>query len=657
MAIEKGNQGPKNKPQSTMEAAMAEAKAHKADAQTPPPGAQGGAQAQDTRPRPGGLDTLFNVPMTRRSTGETTAKLKAALEELMKSDIQPTFGDGFQMVALDRNASNVTVSDLLVCFHERVQGKDYVAVYNLLVEDSVEGLVDRSITHQGRTYTIPAVVSDLYDDELWYIVMDYVSSHYGLPNAEIIDAGVRVIPAGITAENGTHLRDMLFVSTQACFNTMDSAQGRISNPFSIKIVKDRVATLTAKVKYHAGQTEDSGGLPIRSDVAVRLLGNLPTKSNSGVGRAAALSAVDGYIDLVFDPESSMGQPQGFNQGFAFGQQQVAPGIHYYPRFVMTRVDSQIPVINMETQLLALSSALLMGNDGAWAGAFNPSPDQRGRDLDFKDIGAIGYEVPLQQLGVQNPENPHEKLPTKKDSFTPGRLMQLLGTTVHNKLIYSMDIEEAGDLTWVQSEFIRSANDDADAYRLVMEAASRLTDRAFEEYFEYGAPICVDDNTKVLLGYYIDPVTEERRDIRDIDYLAMLNIAGGRDLNVVARWGNIFDQVSVPMEVRLDEMYNLLDEALRGNLTITGRAHRITWSRDFLLALDRSCKAAGLDVRPADAFQTAGEGLGRGNQNASRFAVGGHEAGTFFNHATGDAWGDNRMAGLHNRFSRHGRGSF
>ena len=140
---------------------------------------------------------------------------------------------------------------------------------------------------------------------------------------------------------------------------------------------------------------------------------------------------------------------------------------------------------------------------------------------------------------------------------------------------------------------------------------------FSEFFPVGAPFVINDNNRVPLGVYQHGA--ETRDLRDLDYLAMLNLIGDRDMNAVMSWSSANDDINIPEEIRLDTKCRLIANALN-DAKITGWARRITVSKEAAKALGEAFRANGLVISPENMIQVNSSSQ-RGNSVALQAAMG------------------------------------
>ncbi len=632
MSVHKGK-GNQDQQRTAMGDALERAQGRAGHQGQDPRQAQGGPASHEAQAGPARRRSIVEMnsamprPVSRQPTGEVVMKFQDQLQKQMDRNFRQGFEQFFRLVVLDNNTENVPLSAIMMCYHEKVNNQDFLAVYTLLVEGSTGRLNTRTINMGGQQVEIDTVAGDVFvtNDFMWNKVQETVQAAYGR-RMLVMDAGTMVLPTELDPEDEEHLRRVLFNSTQACFTVMANQIGGKEEPFSVDWVNSSSDTLVARLDYNPGQAETATGEPVRSDVRITLQGTLSGQnSQAGFEQVRELSSVDGYIDLVYAPP----QQQAFNQ----------PPItqHYYPRFVITRADTEIDAVTMELQLLALSTTTLLSRNHAWAGVFRPRPV---KGVDLRDIGAIGYEVNF--TGDQNAKP--EYIDTKSNDFDLNALYQFVSMAINDGLIYSMDVEEVGELSWIHQAFLAEANNNRDAHQMILDAANNLTMGHFGQIYQ-GGQICVDDNNRVHLGHYTDE-NGQRRDLRDIDYLALLNLAGKNDPNVVVEWGNTFDQTDVPMEIRLEKRAKILKAMLGSSLVIKGYARRITFNPAFLEALNLACAKAGLSIRPNNLIQEFSGVGARGNFTAANFALGGQGANTLFNYGA-PQWGA----------QSHGFGSF
>ena len=600
----------------------------------PPPA--NGAQPVQNRRGIMNVNSLFSRPISRLATGEVVVKYKTTLEKQMELNFRQGFDSAFKLFVLDNNNANVgPLSSILVTYHEVQAGQHYMAVYTLLVEASSAGLNPKTVHYSGRNIEIETVSGDVFNDILWNRIVEHITTVTG-QKLNVLEAGTIVLPRELDPEDEDHLRRVIFEATQACYTVMETELGGKQDPFTIALINTGAENLVARLDYNPGSAETSTGLPVRSDVRISLQGSVnDQQAAGGFEQIRELVVVDAFIDLTYSPP---GPPV---------PGQLPTTQYYYPRAVITRADTVIDAITMELQLLALSQATLLNRNMAWAGVFRPRHHIKG--LDTRDIGAVNWEINL----ADNPGGKPDKIDTKAKSFGDTELYQLVTMSIHDKLLYSMDIEEVGELSWIHQAYLASADGDPKSYQLVIEAANKLTMGHFSQVFQGGA-ICYNEANRIHLGYYLDE-SGVKRDLREIDYLALLNVYGKDDPKAIVKWGETFDNRDIPIEIRMEDRANILKGILGANIHIKGYARRITFDPNFMIALNIACSRAGLIVRPNNLIQEfTGQGV-RGNLNAGLYGVAGNQVTGIWNQGP-SPYGNAGRGGINPHYmGRFGRG--
>lgn len=555
------------------------------------------------------LNTTMRRPFGRHQHGEQLGEYIAVFQQLING-AHVSEAKNFDLQPLDNTTSGLPLSCLLVVYKE----KNILSVFTLILEASYGNKtsqgnnilpeVPREIA-PGFTTTVQLVAGDALGKELWETIAHNLESIYG-NGYRIADAGAMTIPHEIVPnrENPHSLSRIWFTATQAAFSKLELITGDIEPPFTAEMIDTKNEQITANVNFadttKGGQALTATGAPVRSDFRITLectSKNQQFNHNNPLMMSAtrAISSVDGYVDLAFEP-AIMDQ----QVGWAAQQQQAAWGgqpqhnpmatVRYRPRIILTRADTEIDAITLELQLLSLaSSTLLMFND-AWTQCFKPNPNAVEPDL--KDIGAVGYEV---NFDGDATKTRGEKIPTKTQEFLQNidtNMMTLLPAIMHRNPLISMDIEETGELSWIQEVFLGVAAGAPDAIAALKIAASNLTCGYFNTLFDNSKTIVHDELVRIPLGYYNGP--NGIRDLRDVDYLAVLNKAGATDLEQVTRFSSCFDDRSKPMEMRTQTMLDIIRKTVGSeHVRVTGYARRYSLSPDFLMAIMEGVKRAGL----------------------------------------------------------------
>lgn len=485
-------------------------------------------------------------------------------------------------VALEAAALGLPCNALAIVMHGRAGNANVPMVYTLLMEPA-EPLVKRQYNVGNYTLDLKTVTGDIYTDETAKLVLGHVEK---VTNATVgaIDTGFNVVPNFLDLkdpENEARVRALLFFAFGALNTAYDVRYG--SQKF-LSLKKSGQQQLTATANWSGKQLYTASGLPMRSDVVLtttkrpRLVNNQPHQQSVASRPVTALSA---YVDLLYAPPRVENNQ---NQFMSYGIPQTAK-VMWFPRLVMTRSMPMGKVINIGELLLTLATSTVLGTNHNWINAFMP---KRGVES-IHDVGGLGWEHEFQP-GVR------AKIDTQDNSFS---LPEFLNHTVVDNLYYSMDVEESGDMTWLESALVtiaRGGEDSADAINYITRAADALTGGEFSKLFPAGEAIVANEVVRIHNGYYVDG--DQKVDIRNIDHLAILNMTGKNGSGLAQKWSNsLVDYAANPVMSQADRE-NILAE-LAPNAVITGFSSRITFNAKFLFALATAIHKAGTTVQFMD----------------------------------------------------------
>lgn len=560
-----------------------------------------------------GLNTRMKSPMARSSSSEQVQKFETAIKNVMETSITESMLSDFTVLVMDNNRHQIAFSTLLLVYKK--EGK--LAVYSYIIENSNTKLANRYDSIGGQQVEIEIVTGDVYNQKsYWDQVTQVVMSHTGASYENITDAGCMVIDSDLDMTDTTRLWNVVFNGVSATFTIIANVLGKEIETFTVQQIGQN-DQLVAVLDFSGDESETVTGLPVRSDIKLSLKGTVNVPNNEvGVQQQRDITQVCGYLDLIFE-RPPQNQP--------YGMMQQPSLLSYYPRFVITKMASMLDGESLEIQLLALSTSILLSNNMSWMGAFKP----RYLENDLRDIGAIGYEVNLSSDPNQKPE----RVNTKSDTFDTNKLQTLIVNTIRPDLIYSMDIEEVGELSWIHQAFLSAAFNDEDSIAAIVAAANNLTNGQFSRFWDGTQKICEYDDNRIHLGYFVGD-KGEKNDIREIDYLAVLNLVGKSNIQMVEEWESTFTQKNQDLSIRLDRRRKMLAALFSGKMEVKGFARRINFNPNFITALSQANQAANLVIRPGNTLQEFGAQHIRGNSGYSNFAVNAQNLGNVFNNNVG-----------------------
>jgi hypothetical protein len=562
-------------------------------------------------------------PVGRNMAGEDVSVIFQGLKDRIAKTMNEQQKADFRLLVLDNNATPVTYSSILVCYKEAVGGQNHIAVYSLMVESSGSPLESSTVNLNGQQVEVDVVAGDIYlHKSYWSVLEKFVIDSYGI-NALVHDGGCVIINSETEDFTETRFNRLLHNATQAVYTIMDNKLGSVEEPFTLGEVGAN-DQMIARVDFTRQHEENIVGLPVRGDIVVGMSAQTQTDAQFGLQQSRQLTRVTAYVDLMYQPAAAGFQPQP--QMGMFQQQAPMATQMYQPRLVMTTIDTMTDAVTMELQLLALSTALGLNRNMHWSGTFRTHKG-KGNDVDLKDLGALGYEINL----TGDPQAKPDRLDTRSAEFGDNEMRQLINMLIAPKLIYTLDIEEAGELSWIHQTFIAAANGNEDARLAILQAANNLTMGHFQTLFNASAPVCYDDQDRIHLGYYYDR-EGNRRDLRELDYVAILNLAGKTNPKLVEAWEDTHRNTQVALEVRLDQRKAILRQLISGDIVIKGFARRVSFDNAFLDALSEAIVKSGLNVRPAKGLDDNAGQVQRGGYALDHLVVN-QNVGNFFNYGT------------------------
>lgn len=554
--------------------------------QTPQQPQQGQAMQQPTQQGKWSFHTggLFNrAPIGRGVGSETLAKLQTALTEMYKQanpEVEMT------LIPIDNTSETaLAYSALVVCLRYKNNPELGVGFHTLIVEATGEKIPTKFENVNQTQVEVFRVAGDACDSILRAKVTEKVRAAF--PQSKIFDAEACVVPRAFDTENKTSVHQLALNAGLAAATELDVRQPGFQDLNLASAAHD--SNLVVNMTFNRQQLENSVSEPIRSDLLLSFTSQQQqqqqqnTSINSG-DRTARIAELSSFIDLVWAPT---GQANAAFNPYVVQQPQVSQ--KYAARMVVTNMHSTFATTT-PAQLLALVTALSVRDDNNWIQAFRPTPIA-GNDIDMHDIGAIGIEANFEN----NPTGFGARINTKADSFRPENLGQLVGAMIQPGLIISLDVPECGPETWYSSIFAAASNGSIEATEAIYNAANQLTNGNFGRYFALGAQIFTDLGNRVHTGYYTDK-NGVKRDIRDIDYLAVMNLVGERDPQAIRDWSDTFTRTQFPLIQRLAARKRTITALTGQSAEFTGFAQRVTFTQAFMDGLAKGCKDAGLNVR-------------------------------------------------------------
>ena len=526
---------------------------------------------------------LFAAPISRGVGSEYYNKLKDNLIEIYKqANDQVEIG----IIDLDNTAEPaLAFSAMVVAMRHKKDMNTGVAYHVLLIEATGEKITPIFETINNQQVEIMRVTSDAIDEVLMSKVLDKVRKAF--PTGPWNSTDATVVPASFNPEDKIAVHRLALNAGLANGTELEIRVNGFKDLNLNTIQND--STLNINIGFNRQQIEDAVGTPMRSD----LLLNFASKKNNQQGqrnvsvnsgdKEVKISELSGFIDLIWSPVNPMGM---FNP---YAQVQPTQTQKYAARLVITNLASNFSY-TPGSVLLSLVTAMSLRDDNNWIQAFRPTA-MTGKEIDMTDIGALNIEANLSN----EPSGFGTRIDTKSDNFKLEDLGQLVAALIQPGLIISMDCPESGPQAWYLSLFSAAANGSSAAYNIIYDAANRLTNGSFGKHMPHGTPMFTDMNNRVHVGTWIDR-NGNKRDIRDIDHLAVCNLVGDRNPQLIRDFSDTYLRTQYPLPLRLAARKKILSGLTNETATFNGFAQRVTFTAVFLDALIKGIKDTGLGVR-------------------------------------------------------------
>jgi hypothetical protein len=520
--------------------------------------------------------------LSRASSSENLSRAIAALAEEVKKTTEKPWE--VTLLPVDNSKeTNLSFSGIVFVVRRLDALERGLAYHTLILEGSDEALASKIESYQGTQFEIMNVTGNAYNETYAKTVYEIVSRAF--PNVVAHPVDAQVVPREFNFEVKDAVHALTLNAQLPCYTAIETLDKTFMDMDLTAFEKD--STLAVRLGFNEPQKTDYAGLPVRNDVSITLsaasiLRSAAVADPNAQDRTKMIATIGGYIDPIF-VQTDQNQMMMMNPNM--------PNPKFAIRFVMTNMEN-VAQTTLSSQLLAFTAAMALRENSNWFPYFAPRPMGAGhREVDLRDIGAINIEGNIQN----NPNGfaPYED--TKAASFGQRELAMLLQASFRPGMTFSLRVSECGSDTWYNSAFKAAADNHPGAIHAILTAANTLTGGAFAPIYNSNENPVVVNYDRVHMGYYVGP-DGMKRDIADIDYLAMMNLVGKVDPSVGAKWSNTFFREDQPVQLRLSDRKRMIESAIKTEVTYTGFGRLVTFTNRFIDSLAKACAQAGLDIR-------------------------------------------------------------
>jgi hypothetical protein len=556
--------------------------------------------------------SLFTSPMGRNLTSEILHKLTKAMQAVLNDSLSSQFES--MLIPIDReNNDSLSVSVLVVALQSKANPSFGVAYHTLILEGSTEPIQARTESINGQQVEIMRTVGDAFDPIMIRTVAEAVAMHF--PQTKLLSADACVVLRDFKFDDPSAVG---YLAINAAFAAATDLELQRPSFYDIDLSKaNNDSSLTIRTTFGNSERIDAISSPVRADIAIELSAAPVNQGNNngsfGIEKVSPVTRVDGFLDLIWDPAQVV-------QNIYAPQ---TPNFQKYSaRFVITNLESA-KLLTIPSQLLALVTTMNLRDNQAWVQALR-QVHRQGGDSNMHDLGAIGIEVNFEN----NQTGYGARIDTLSDAFKPENLGKLVAATIKPDLFLSMDVPECGPQTWSTSVFAAAAENNANANQAIINAADHLTNGAFSRHFNNSnGRVAIDENNRIHLGYYEDK-NGVRKDIRQIDYLAVLNRTGETDPVICRDWSDTYARTNYPLPIRLQARARIMQNLVPG-IVFTGFARRVTFEPAFIDALAKACAECGLKATSISPYTDLG-GYERATLQYGSYAMSSNDSVGLFN---------------------------
>ncbi len=547
------------------------------------------AQQQAAAPMRSAGFSLLNMGnvggLVRSSTSEALAKGFTAVEQAIKeSRISAAYKVHGVQVDNEADRRLLLASIVLAIRHE---ASGFVAHHTLLLEASADPIPSKVEVINQTQVTIDRFAAQAYDAKYSEAVEATIQAAF--PGQTILNTGATVVPRIFDWTDREATRELVQNAMMAAVTYLEARQPGFIDMDMSQITND--SNMQVQLSFDNPEITDYTGLPVRADINVvcSAVANQRVESGSlnGQTEAVPVSRVTGYIDLTYFPNQNPMQ--------GYGQPVIGASRIYQPRLVLTKMEHMLR-LTPAAQLFALATASVLGEGTNFYRAFKPkqkfSTEKGQKDfIDPHDIGAVNIEANLEK----NPSGVGVKTDTRAASFDDRQLGILIQATMHPGLAISVDVNDCGADTWFNRPLAAASTGDPAANAELLRAANTLTGGHFARLYgnsNFNAVLVTDE--RVLMGYYVGP-DGRRTDVREIDYLAVMNLLGTTNPQAIVDWSETIEMIQTSQALRLQGRRTIIRN-LCEQLTFTQIATRVTMNPEFMKMLVQALKECGVGLK-------------------------------------------------------------
>lgn len=541
----------------------------------------------------GGTNFGF-IPMKEGS--EYTSKVSKALEDAFKKMNKPMSGVEPIIVTLDNSIQTRMVYSVIAVVN-RVSETTFHYHYLILEATGTQPFTAREVADKlnnaRKQYQNAKAIVDVYvpgdanNATLHNSIAGILKNKFNLGNKQIelvsLDGMVLFREIELTEEL---YKRIAVISYNSLWGEYFAINNNGTASFNITAYREKGGKDQTPIKGLQFVNENTGnrvstdalGMPVRADFKIALESQFYNSNNLDINSRGAqmyLTNIKGFVDPI-PVEIGRDVNTGYGVQKVFFKK-------FKPNIVITGIDGILPTA--EFMLLGLTSAVVESNITQWPSSLN-----------MNTAGSLNVFTDLSGVVAEGKAVVGEKLNFAKQPFD--KTFKLIREMFDPEPMISCDVQASGPETFYTSILAVAASPAMDANSLsnqetarreIVSSAHALTNGKFPMNFPLDK-IFVGPGVLVPLGTWEDKTGV--RDIREIDYAWLATHTD--DTSILQQWALTSTPIDNggydPFLTRIEIISRFIDTA-----RITGKAIRVTFTKEFITTLTNACKAAGLDA--------------------------------------------------------------
>lgn len=480
-------------------------------------------------------------------------------------------------------------SAVVITVRHHFPGRPPIAVMQtLLLEKSLDPLRPTLQDINGQRIEVDVTPQEAYNQEYVNTLIGFIRKEYREPQLAVLDCGMQLITRETVIDSVEAVKPFLLESLTALIACLAGVNPQ-SQPLSIDTLN---SVENAQVVAHTSVNENThirpNGIPVRTDITTSLTIQSGARSQIQYNSNREICRSSAYVDLVYTPpQTQMGYMQG-------------PQPYFVPRITITQLSTGVAESPLEAILLGIANIQILGRNKAygvaWRNGFTPEGE-----TNLRDFGAVGLMAPVAADG--------------KPAFIDvnagdNDLIELMNRTLTQNPVYSIDIDQTGENSWLLQLFAQAAattKAGKAARKRIIRAMDNLTGGRFsplwrklsntaEQMDLAEASMIRDSGDKNIVGYYTH--NGQRRDYRELDLLAMLNLRGLKDPAMVDEFCLTYAS-NEPILVRLARRKRILSSIVEG-IVVKGYSTKYDFYGSFIQAMVGAIEDANFVVNDSGA---------------------------------------------------------